>query len=150
LGYAIVAPGVTTSDLGIKWLQDFTSLCPEVKFRNLNIHHYSISADQLIAAVNHFHGLFGLNIWVGEVGCTDYSGGNKPCTQAVFDTFYTTAVDFLENCPFVEMYAWFGMFTPNELPNGVDAANSMITCPTNDNKKCIPNALGQRYLNARP
>lgn len=39
------------------------------------------------------------------------------------------------------------MFTPSEMPMGVEVANSMITCPTGDNKQCKPNGLGNQFIN---
>jgi hypothetical protein len=88
-----------------------------------------------------------------------------PCTQSIFDAFFYTARGFMESTSWIEAYFFFGEVSPsinqgtslkcrvgffrwNELPNGVPAVNSMITCPNDQpSSSCYPNALGEAYLN---
>ncbi|KAI0285015.1 glycosyl hydrolase catalytic core-domain-containing protein [Russula aff. rugulosa BPL654] len=146
LGYKLIAPSVTGG--GFIWLQTFLDSCTGCDIYALDLHYYGISVDDFEARVNQFHQLRSdLPMWLTEVGCHDYSGNNQPCTQDVFNVFFPGVMNFVENTEFLQQIGWFGLFKSTELPNGIEAVNAMITCPTGDNTQCEPNSLGYQYIN---
>jgi len=146
LGYNLIGPSVTGG--GYAWLQTFLDSCNGCHIYALDLHYYGISVDDFEARANQFHQLRSdLPLWLTEVGCHDYSGNNQPCTQDVFNVFFPGVMNFVENTEFVQQIAWFAMFTPSELPMGIETVNSMITCSSSDNTQCEPNSLGYQYLN---
>jgi len=147
LGYELIAPSVTTGSAGFDWLSKFMGYCKTCSISVVDVHYYGLSGQDLINRVNTFHSTFGKPIWLSEYGCVDYSGGGKQCTQSIFNDFFATSRSFLEGASFVQMYALFGFFRADEMPNNVAPVNSMITCPDNNLSKCKPNALGYQYLN---
>lgn len=148
LGYDLIAPSVTTGSAGFDWLSKFMGLCKTCSISVVDVHYYGLNGQDFIDLVTKFHSTFGKPIWVSEYGCVDYSGPKKECTQSIFNDFFQKTRSFLEGASYVEMYALFGMFRPDELPNGVDKVNSMITCPDPGNlSTCKPNSLGYQYLN---
>jgi hypothetical protein len=147
IGYKLVAPSVTGA--GLQWLETFLGLCKQkCHIYALNFHYYGLTSGDFQTTVNKFHELdTALPMWVTEVGCHDYSGNGQPCTSGIFEAMFSGVMGYVEATEWIHEIAWFGMFTVNELPNGVEAVNSMITCPSGDgNSKCTPSSLGYQYL----
>jgi hypothetical protein len=145
-GYRLIGPSVTGG--GHQWLQTFLGLCTNCHIYALDLHYYGISVNDFETTVNSFHQLRSdLPLWLTEVGCHDYSGNNRPCTQDVFNEFFPGVMNFVENTDYLPQIGWYGLFTASQLNNGVEAVNAMITCPTEDNRQCEPNSLGYQYIN---
>jgi len=147
LGYRLIGPAVTTDTTGWNWLAEFMKVCSGASIAALDIHHYSLHPQDLINAANQYYNTYKKPIWVSEYGCVDYSGANQPCTQDLFNAFFQQTQTFFQSTSWIEMYAMFGMFRDTELPNGVSAVNSMMTCSSSASNSCSPNALGNQYLN---
>ncbi|KAI0003012.1 glycosyl hydrolase catalytic core-domain-containing protein [Russula compacta] len=149
-GWKLFAPSITSSPEGLTWITTFMKLCNGAcKIEKMNLHYYGTEVQSLISFASQLHKAFGRPIWVTEIGCVYYGGdGPSTCSQDTFNTFYDAAIGFMEDTDYIENYFWFGMFTEAQLPNGVDPVNAMIDCPNgNDLSTCVPNALGNRYLN---
>jgi len=147
LGYNLVTPSVTGA--GYAWMETFLGLCKNCHIYALSFHYYGLTSGDFQTSVNKFHELnTALPMWVTEVGCHDYSGNGQPCTSGIFEAMFSGVMGYVEATEWIHQVAWFGMFTVGELPNGVEAVNSMITCPSDGgNSKCTSSSLGERYIN---
>jgi len=148
--FECLLPAVTTDATGLKWLQDFVGLCKDCNFLALDLHYYGLDPLDLEKALTLFYNTFQSKwaVWLTEFGCVDYSGQNKPCDEQTFKTFFYTARDFLEKTSWIEHYFYFGLFRSDELPDGVPAINSLMTCPNGPGPSCVPNSNGYAYLNS--
>ncbi|KAI9510414.1 glycosyl hydrolase catalytic core-domain-containing protein [Russula earlei] len=151
-GYQLLAPSVTTGSAGFNWLQQFLNLCKSggCHIDKMDLHYYGTQASDFTSAADRFYSTFNLPTWFTEIGCHDYSqpGAGVQCNQQTFDAFFPAVISYCENTAHVEVYAWFGMFRADEMPNNVGPVNSMITCSNEGNPStCYPNSLGYRYLN---
>jgi len=146
LNYKPVGPAITLA--GIEWLKTFLGLCTGCSIHALDLHYYGLQVEDFKASVNTIHGLRSdLPIWITEVGCHDYSGKGQTCTQDIFNPFFSGVMNYVESTEYIEQVAWFGLFTANEMPMNLEAVNAMIICPSSDNKNCVPNSLGEQYIN---
>jgi len=146
IGYELTGPAVTPA--GMSWMKSFLNLCGSgCSISSMDFHYYGLKADEFQTSVDAYHQLLpSVPVWITECGCHDYSGKGQPCTQGVFDAFFSGVMSFVESTSWTSQIAWFGMFTSSEMPMGIETVNSMITC-SGDNKECKPNSLGNQYVN---
>jgi hypothetical protein len=148
-GIQLLSPAVTTGPAGLQWLDDFMKMCNnKCGISLIDLHFYTVDASFVTNVLKQVHGTHGLNIWITEIGCMDYSGTNQYCDDKTFSSFYSTVMPFVMGNSWIEKIGWFGFFTESQLPNGVNPANAMITCPNGPGADCVPNGLGKAFINA--
>ncbi|GAW00151.1 glycoside hydrolase family 128 protein [Lentinula edodes] len=130
-GIKIGAPAVSSGGTGFPWLTTFFSACGNCSFDFLPIHWYGEGTGGFYDYLYQMYGEFGnKTIWV-----TEYADTSLNDTE-VMDFINQTTV-FMDGLDFVERYAWFGYFRPE---NG--SAYNML------NNNGSLNDLGQFYIGA--
>ncbi|KIW71610.1 hypothetical protein PV04_03753 [Phialophora macrospora] len=107
-GLRLGSPGMS-SDVGRSkpWLNAFLAQlqgADEIDF--LVVHWYGPQFRDMRAFLEDMHGTYGLPLWVNEFACSTM--GNGEATAHEVEVFMREAVPWLEQCEWVERYAYFG------------------------------------------
>jgi hypothetical protein len=136
-GIRLGSPSITSTENGVKWLQEFLKLGTKVDF--LALHWYGEGVDNFIKYITDTHNRLGSHypVWVTEFACTSWKS-NQPVSQKEINLFLQQSISRLDKLPWVERYAWFGASRHIDpaLGNGVRLING--------NGKLSD--LGQKYL----
>jgi len=143
-GKYLVSPSVTSADSGLPDMRQFFKECgpnqdgeeDNCGVNAISLHYYSNSAEDLVAYLTKWHDAFGLDIWLTEFACFNFSGGNGPCTNSQVWAFMEGVIKFAEKTPWIKMYSPFGF--ENDLGN-VDNNDALLS-------NGEPTALGKYYL----
>lgn len=107
-GFRLGSPGMS-SDLGRSrpWLNSFLSqLGGHDGIDFLVVHWYGPSFNDMRAFLEDMHGVYGLPVWVNEFACTRMGNGEATVTEV--EAFIRDALPWLDACPWIERYAYFG------------------------------------------
>jgi len=130
-GIQLGAPAVSSDSTGVPWLQTFFSACGNCTFDFLPIHWYGEGVEGFYSYLFQLYSQFGnRTIWV-----TEYADTSLVDSDVM--TFINETTAYMDGLDFVERYAWFGYFRPQ---NG-SAYNMM-------NANGSLNALGEFYIGA--
>jgi hypothetical protein len=109
-GLRLGSPSMS-SDVGRSkpWLNSFLSQTQaqggsEVDF--VVVHWYGPHFGDMRAFLEDMHHTYGLPLWVNEFACSTMGNGEAPASQV--GAFMREAVPWLDSCPWVERYAYFG------------------------------------------
>lgn len=102
------SPGMS-SDVGRSkpWLNAFLSQlhgAHEIDF--LVLHWYGPHFGDMRNFLEDMHRTYGLPVWVNEFACSSMGNGEASAQQV--ETFMREAIPWLESCPWIERYAYFG------------------------------------------
>lgn len=106
--FRLGSPGMS-SDVGRSkpWLNSFLSqLGGQDGIDFLVVHWYGPSFNDMRAFLEDMHSTYGLPVWVNEFACTRM--GNGEATVQEVEAFIREALPWLDSCPWVERYAYFG------------------------------------------
>jgi len=106
--FRLGAPAVSSAPSGKQWLSDFFQACGGCHFDFIPLHWYGSDGDAFISYVNDIHNTFGLNIWITEWACVQFSSNDPPCDQQSVYNFLGYTSLFLDQQGWVERWAWFG------------------------------------------
>ena len=105
----------------IEWLREFFSNCPGCRVDAIAMHSYTCDASFLDQHIRLYYE-FRLPIWLTEFACEDDPSKTNANGQA---TYMQDAVQYLENNPFVEKYAWYSKDVPGN--DETSASASLVT-----------------------
>lgn len=126
-GFKLGSPAVTNSPAGKKWLQGFLhALGGHSGVDFIVLHWYGLSVQDLEGYLTDMHSTFGKPIWLNEVACTAFGGGQVPSEYDV-ERFEQDALNFLDGTDFVERYAWFGAAANSGSMGGVAVVNELAS-----------------------
>jgi len=141
-GVQLISPAPTNSHAGVLWIQDFMRLCTGCHVSAIAAHYYGTDPADFKSHVTMLHNTLGLNIWITEFACEDFSGANKQSSAGQVSDFLTQTQSFLEGADFVVAYFWFAPMTRAEIQGiGVSPDNALM------NDDGSPSTLGTKYLN---
>jgi len=104
----IIGPSVTNgpAPMGLSWLENFHTACPDAIVHATNIHFYDIyedaTIDRFIAQVEKAAEIYGKPVWVTEFGLNP---GSASPDQAL--KFLKDAMAYLDGSDKVQGYSWF-------------------------------------------
>jgi len=104
----IIGPSVTNgpAPMGLSWLENFHTACPDAIVHATNIHFYDIyedaTIDRFIAQVEKAAEIYGKPVWVTEFGLNP---GSASPDQAF--KFLKDAMAYLDGSDKVQGYSWF-------------------------------------------
>lgn len=119
------SPGVSNGPDGLPWLKGFMHELGGLQKAGIDhivLHYYGPDVEHFKKYVEEAHKQFGLPVWVTEIGCTRWDPNNPPTEEEVL-LFMRKAVDFLDQAPYLERYAWFGAM--KDVGEGVGRANGL-------------------------
>jgi len=130
-GVRLGGPAVSSGSTGVPWLTSFFAACSNCTIDFIPIHWYGEGVEGFYSYLFQIYSQFGnRTIWV-----TEYADTSLNDTEVL--TFLNQTMDYMDTLDFVERYAWFGYFRPE---NG-SAYNMM----NNDGSL---NTLGELYIGA--
>lgn len=130
-GIRIGGPAVSSSGTGTPWLTQFFAACTDCAIDFLPAHWYGAGTAGFYDYLYQLHGQFpNLPIWV-----TEYADTSLNDTDVI--TFLNQTSTYLDSLDWVERYAWFGYFRPENgsAYNFLDADGGL-------------NSLGKAYIGA--
>ncbi|KAK7469376.1 hypothetical protein VKT23_003851 [Stygiomarasmius scandens] len=105
-GIKLGGPAVSSGATGIPWLQTFFSACSNCSIDFLPVHWYGEGVEGFYDYLFSTHSTFGnITLWV-----TEYADTSLNATDV--ETFLNQTTAFMDTLDFVERYAWFGFFRP--------------------------------------
>jgi len=109
-GFYVVSPVTTSAPNGVKWMNQFKNMCPDVwnTIDAVAVHYYDTSVSKFKNYVNEWHNRFQKPIWVTEYACQNFNGGQQ-CSKDDATKFHLTMARWFDNQPYVEAYAPFGV-----------------------------------------
>jgi len=131
-GLRLGAPAVSSASTGIPWLTQFLQQCSGCEIDFIPIHWYGSNGQTFIDYVTDVHNTFGINIWVTEWACVQYSSSDPDCSQQSVYNFMGWTTSWMADQDWIERWAWFGALTPASM-NGVPLTNSLLTADGQDN-----------------
>jgi hypothetical protein len=136
-GYTTVSPACTNAPSGKTWMRDFFNACQGCRINAMAIHFYGTDPQEMIKYIQDMHETFGMDIWVTEYACQDFSGKNQQCDQGKVFDFMNTVNDWMDSTGYVKAYAAFGAM--HDMAN-VNPTNQLLA-PNNQ-----LTALGRFYI----
>jgi len=139
-GMRLGSPAPSSAPSGKVWIQQFLEACAgncTVDF--IALHWYDVNATQFKLYLTDFYTTFQRPIWVTEWACQNYNNASAQCSPSDIVTFLNETQSFMDETPWVERYAWFGMM---ENMQGVNEADAMM------DKNGKINDLGRQYIGA--
>ncbi|KLO12831.1 hypothetical protein SCHPADRAFT_874924 [Schizopora paradoxa] len=137
-GYKLVSPSTTSAPDGITWMKSFLQICNgRCTLDYHSLHFYGTSEQDLISYISNWHNTFGVPIMLTEFACQDFTGGPQ-CSAGQVQSFYGTAIKWMESQSFVEAYFAYGALISE---NGVNELDALMTSGGN------PTSLGEQYIN---
>jgi len=130
-GIRLGAPAVTADTTGAPWLINFMEACTNCTFDFIPLHWYGSGTPGFYSYIWSVHTAYPTYpIWITEYA--EVSANNTVVEQFLNDT-----IIYLDSLDWIERYAWFGFFRPEEDKhyNLLDANGGL-------------NALGQIYVGA--
>ncbi|KAF5330263.1 hypothetical protein D9758_014448 [Tetrapyrgos nigripes] len=130
-GIKLGGPAVSSSGTGMPWLQSFFSACSNCTIDFIPIHWYGEGVEGFYDYMWSIHTEFGnRTIWV-----TEYADTSLNATDV--ETFLNQTTAYMDTLDWVERYAWFGYFRPENgsAYNFLDADGGL-------------NSLGRSYIGA--
>jgi len=124
LGLRLGAPAVSSASTGIPWLTSFFANCGGCTFDFIPIHWYGSSITDFTNYVTLVHNTFGLNVWVTEWACVQYSSSDPACDQNSVYSFMGGTAYWLVEQSWVERFSWFGAMTNL---GSIPATNALLT-----------------------
>ncbi|KAL0581171.1 hypothetical protein V5O48_000861 [Marasmius crinis-equi] len=130
-GVRLGAPAVSSGAGGIPWLTSFMSACSNCTFDFIPVHWYGTGVAGFYDYLWQIHSRFGnRTLWV-----TEYASTSLNATEV--EDFLNQTTVYLDGLDWVERYAWFGYFRPE---NG--SAYNMLEADGGLNN------LGKHYVGA--
>jgi len=129
-GIRLGGPAVSSGTTGVPWLTSFFSACGNCTIDFLPIHWYGEGDEGFYSYLYQMNAQFNRTIWV-----TEYADTSLNDTEVL--SFMNDTMTTMDGISFVERYAWFGYFRPE---NG--SAYNML------NTDGSLNSLGQLYIGA--
>lgn len=107
-GLTLGSPGMSSDlDRSKPWLNSFLSqLAGQDGIDFLVVHWYGLQFKDMRGFLEDMHTTYGLPIWLNEFACTRM--GNGEITVAEVEGFMREALPWLDACPWIERYAYFG------------------------------------------
>ncbi|KAJ7600826.1 glycosyl hydrolase catalytic core-domain-containing protein [Mycena floridula] len=138
-GIRIGGPAVSSSGSGQPWLEQFFAACnSNCKMDFLPLHWYGVGVAGLYDYLFQIHGQYpNLTIWMTEYAGKSHLAGFILMFYLEVITFLNQTAAYFDTLPWVERYAWFGYFRPENgsAYNFLDADGGL-------------NALGKAYIGA--
>jgi hypothetical protein len=125
-GFRLGSPGMS-SDVGRSkpWLNSFLSqLAGQDGIDFLVIHWYGPYFNDMRTFLEDMHATYGLPVWLNEFACTRM--GNGEATVPEVEAFIRDALPWLDACPWIERYAYFGN---HDVGPWVGRASSFVESP---------------------
>ena len=107
-GFQLGSPGMSSDPKGKAWLQEFLAALggtDEIDF--VVVHWYGMDMLQLASFLGEIYDTFKKPLWLTEFACTTMQT-DQPATVGQVQEFMRQAIPFLDECEFVERYAYFG------------------------------------------
>lgn len=107
-GFRLGSPG-TSSDVSRSkpWLNEFFGkLSGEDEVDILVVHWYGPRWEDMRRFLEDMHATYTLPLWVNEFACSTM--GNGQAKESAVEAFIKEALPWLDACPWIERYAYFG------------------------------------------
>lgn len=114
-GKRLSSPAVTTGqEIGAgRWLTQFMAEVQKRKYRVdfIAVHYYTMnrSTSAFRRYLQNIHDAYKRPIWVTEFALVDWKNPNR-YSETDQRIFFSTAVEMMDDLPFVERHAWFGLY----------------------------------------
>ena len=123
-GYRLGSPGISSDPKGKAWLQSFTKeLDGKDGIDFIVAHWYGADFAQMASHLGDLHHTFGKRIWLTEFAYSHMGDPFVP-TEDMVSAFMSKSLPFLDECPFVERYCYFG--PPADVGEWVGRANNFM------------------------
>ncbi len=125
-GFRLGSPGMSSDVSRSKpWLNKFFSkLDAEHGIDYLAVHWYGSRWEDMKRFLEDMHTTYQLPLWVNEFACS--SMGNGQVTEEDVESFIKQAVPWLDACPWIERYAYFGNGQGRTVGNWVGSASNFL------------------------
>jgi len=138
------SPAVQTgNELGSKWLGVFMEEAKRLNYRVdfIAVHYYPTtpSVTAFKTYLEDIHKAYGKPIWVTEWSLADWKNQTR-FTAAQQAAFYNEATEMMDDLPYVERHAWFGLYP------GMDGWNINSELITANNRSVVGNAFRAKVL----
>lgn len=149
-GFRLGSPGMTSDVSKCKpWLNDFLGQLGDgngIDF--LVVHWYGPDFSGLKKYLEDMRQTYGLSIWLNEFACSRL-GGESPTSEEV-QNFLKAAIPWLDDCEWIERYAYFGHGQGQDVGDWVGPGSNFLENGTNhdDTNEKILSALGRLYCEA--
>ena len=146
-GFRLGSPGMSSDVSRSKpWLNDFfAKLGNEHSVDFLTVHWYGPNWKDMKRFLEDMHATYKLPLWVNEFACSTM--GNGQAKEDEIEAFIREAVSWLESCPWVERYAYFGHGQGRTVGDWVGSANNFLEpghgCEETDGRQL--SRMGQLY-----
>jgi O-glycosyl hydrolase len=127
LGFRVGSPGMSSDVSRSKpWLNSFFSRLGQdhgVDF--LVVHWYGLRFEEMRRFLEDMHATYGMPVWVNEFACSTMGnpGGQSSITDV--EKFISEAVPWLDSCPWIERYAYYGHGQGKNVGDWVGVANNL-------------------------
>jgi len=146
-GMKLISPSVTSAPSGVTWFKNFFAHCgynsngvdDKCGVDALSVHYYGTTAKAFEDYITSFHTDFGLNIWVTEFACQNFSGSGGQCSKDDVWSFMTSVTSWMDQTSWVEAYFAFGLL--HDMWN-VNYDNQLMASDGS------PTDLGKLFINA--
>ncbi|KZV83244.1 hypothetical protein EXIGLDRAFT_625947 [Exidia glandulosa HHB12029] len=109
-GYKLISPSTANGKSAAAWMKEFFKTCPECKKSTTAVaaHYYGTDPQKFIDYMTDLHNQLQMPLWITEIGCQDYSGKNKQCTQSQANNYLNTVITWMDKTSWVQAYFWYG------------------------------------------
>ncbi|KAL6245258.1 hypothetical protein RBB50_008033 [Rhinocladiella similis] len=109
-GLRLGSPGMSSDvSRSVPWLTKFLSrLNGEDGIDFLVVHWYGPRFEDFRTFLEHMHSTFNLPVWVNEFACSTMGNNNGEASQDEVVAFMNEALPWLDQCEWIERYAYFG------------------------------------------
>jgi hypothetical protein len=120
--FRLGSPAMTSAPAGKAWLSEFfRQLGGSTSVDFVVVHWYGTDVHQLESFLADMHSSFSKPLWLTEFAYSHFGAEPAPTTSQV-EAFMRAAIPFLDSCPYVERYAYFG--APTDVGNWVGEASN--------------------------
>ena len=109
--FLLGSPAISSAPVGKQWLQNFfKELEGSDSVDFVVVHWYGTDVKALESFILDMYAAFEKPLWLNEFACSHLSTSER-ATAVEVEEFLKQALPFLDNCPHVERYAFFGAKT---------------------------------------
>jgi hypothetical protein len=120
--FRLGSPAMTSAPAGKAWLSEFfRQLGGNASVDFVVVHWYGTDVHQLQSFLADMYSSFGKPLWLTEFAFSQFGAEPAPTAPQV-EAFMRAAIPFLDSCPYVERYAYFG--APTNVGGWVGEANN--------------------------
>ena len=125
-GYRLGSPGMSSDVSRSKpWLNDFFGkLGGEDEVDFLVVHWYGPRWEDMKSFLEDMHATYQLPIWVNEFACSMM--GNGQAKESEVEAFIKDALPWLDACPWIERYTYFGHGQGRTVGDWVGMASNLL------------------------